>query len=64
MLLFFLGMFAGLSWMIPFVIGLKGKENLDATGSILGRVKYHEPVIRTDEQEAELEEMLEAHAQR
>ena len=60
MLLFLLGMLAGLSWMIPFAIGLKARERLNATGSIFGRVKMHKPVYRTDEEEVELEERLDA----
>ena len=60
MLLFTLGMIAGLSWMIPFAIGLKARERFNATGSIFGSAKAHKPIYRTDEDEAELEEMLEA----
>jgi hypothetical protein len=57
---FLLGMFAGLSWMIPFAIGMKARERFDATGSIIGRVKMQKPIYRTDESAAELEEMLDA----
>lgn len=46
--------------MIPFSIGLKAKERLDATGSIFGKVKMHDPVYRTDAELAELEERLDA----
>ena len=60
MLLFTLGMIAGLSWMIPFAIGLKARERFNATGSIFGSVKTQKPVYRTDEEEVELEERLDA----
>jgi hypothetical protein len=60
LLFFLLGMLAGLSWIVPFAIGLKARANLEATGSIIGHVKMHKPVYRTDRDEAELEEMLEA----
>ena len=60
LLLFTLGMIAGLSWMIPFAIGLKAKERLDTTGSIFGHVKLQKPVYRTEQEEAELEERLDA----
>lgn len=46
--------------MIPFAIGMKARERLDATGSIIGHVKMHEPVYRDDAQLAELEERLDA----
>lgn len=46
--------------MIPFTLGMKARERFDATGSIFGRVKMQKPIYRTDESEAELEEMLDA----
>jgi hypothetical protein len=53
-------MIAGLSWMIPFAIGMKAKERLDTTGSIFGKVQIHKPIYNTDEREAELEDLLDA----
>lgn len=64
MFLFGLGVIVGLSWMIPFSIGLKARERLDATGSIFGRVRMNEPFYRTEQEEAELEERLDAEAGR
>jgi len=57
---FILGFLAGLSWIVPFAIGLKARKNLETTGNIVGYVKTQKPVVRTDADEAALEEYLDA----
>jgi hypothetical protein len=57
------GFIAGLSWLVPFAVGLKARKNLEVTGSIIGRVKEQKPIFRTDQEEAELEEYLDATGQ-
>jgi len=57
---FILGFLAGLSWIIPFAIGLKARKNLETTGNIVGYVKMQKPIVRTDAEEAQMEEMLDA----
>lgn len=54
------GFLAGLSWIIPFAIGLKARKNLETTGSIIGHIKTNKPIVRTDADEAALEEYLDA----
>ena len=57
---FILGFLAGLSWIVPFAIGLKARKNLETTGNIVGYVKMQKPIVRTDAEEAQMEEMLDA----
>lgn len=60
---FTLGFVAGLSWIVPFVLGLFLKSRLEDAGYTARAfvpTKVRKPIVRTDAEEAELEEMLDA----
>lgn len=59
-LAFIAGLAAGLSCSVFFVIGMKVRRNIETTGRITGKTSIFSPVLRTDSEEAELEEMIHA----
>ena len=56
-------MFAG-SLAAGYLIGRTAKKNFETTNNVLGHVKIQEPMWRTEKEELELEERLEAEQNR
>lgn len=54
---FFLGV---LTAYCLLVLAFKVRRNVDTVGTVSGKVKVQKPVLRTDKEEAELEEELDA----
>ena len=57
---FFLGVLTGLMTSLFFVWGVRVRGNLERVGTVSGRIEPQTPVLRTDREEAELEEELNA----
>lgn len=51
-------MILGLACSLFFVLGVRVRRNYDQSGTVSGKVSPNKPVLRTDADEAALEEML------
>ena len=58
--LFIVGLVVGLLCSVFFVLGMRVRRNVDEVGTVGGKVRVNAPVLRTEADEAELEERIDA----